>query len=377
VIQGARAPRGFGVRVTSTGVRSFVLNYRAAHRERRFTIGQWPDWSVLRAVQEARTLRQRIDRGEDPLADRRTAGAENSLEAVCKEYLARENKRLRTIKKRERIFERLIFPKLGRDRAMSEIRRGDVIRLIDQIEDRNGPRMADYTAAILSRLFNWYAVRCETFANPIPRGMEKRRKPAEAARERTLTDDELRQVWATAESWQGAFGALLKFLLLTGARRGEATDMTWAELDGTDWTLPASRNKTKQELVRPLSGAALAVLAKLPRFAGRELVFTNDGHRAISGFDHFKKRFDVACGVNDWRLHDLRRTARSLMSRARVPSEHAERCLGHVVGNLVRNTYDRHEFYREKQEAYAALASMIERILHPQENVTPLRSATV
>src|SRR5262249_5149106 len=83
VLQGAQEPRGFGVRITAGGVRSFVMNYRAAHRERRYTIGQWPDWSVLRAVKVARDLRQRVDRGEDPLDDRRKqkSAGENTFKA--------------------------------------------------------------------------------------------------------------------------------------------------------------------------------------------------------------------------------------------------------------------------------------------------------
>src|SRR5215475_14436912 len=87
-LQGAKAPRGFGVRITASGVRSFVMNYRVAHRERRYTIGQWPDWSVLRAVKEARDLRQRIDRGDDPLDDRRKqeSAGENTFKAICEEF---------------------------------------------------------------------------------------------------------------------------------------------------------------------------------------------------------------------------------------------------------------------------------------------------
>src|SRR5215468_5411395 len=97
IIQGAKVPRGFGVRVTAAGVRSFVMNYTIARRERRYTIGQWPDWSVLRAVKEARDLRQCIDRGEDPLDGRRkqeTATA-TTLKTIADEYLDREEKHLR------------------------------------------------------------------------------------------------------------------------------------------------------------------------------------------------------------------------------------------------------------------------------------------
>src|SRR5947209_12603841 len=84
-----------------------------------------------------------------------------------------------------------------------------------------------------------------------------------------------------------------------------------------------------------------------------------------------KLSFDRACGVNGWTIHDLRRTARSLMSRAGVNSDHAERCLGHVIGG-VRGTYDRHEYYTEKQLAFEKLASQIERVVSPQQNVVPM-----
>src|SRR5215470_1298303 len=89
VIQGARAPRGFGVRVTAAGARAFVLNYRLRGREHRFTIGAWPDWSVLRAVQEARNLRQRIDRGENPIADRTPSPATAGVASILDEFVAR------------------------------------------------------------------------------------------------------------------------------------------------------------------------------------------------------------------------------------------------------------------------------------------------
>jgi integrase len=184
-----------------------------------------------------------------------------------------------------------------------------------------------------------------------------RTKPSELARERVLTDDELRRIWATGN---GVFGSFIRFLLLTGARRNEASEMTWAEIDGGDWTLPAARNKTKVDLVRPLSKAAQAIIEDGK--SKTEWVFTTDGVTPISGFSKFKAAFDKASGTQGWTLHDLRRTARSLMSRAGVPTDHAERCLGHVIGG-VRGVYDRHEYHREKAQAFEALASLVERIV--------------
>jgi integrase len=105
------------------------------------------------------------------------------------------------------------------------------------------------------------------------------------------------------------------------------------------------------------------------------LVFTTDGKRPLGGFSKFKRAFDADVRAElrtenpetelpRWTLHDLRRTARSLMSRAGVPSDHAERCLGHVLRGI-RGTYDRHEYLNEKRHAFEALASLIERITAP------------
>ena len=102
--------------------------------------------------------------------------------------------------------------------------------------------------------------------------------------------------------------------------------------------------------------------------------FATGGRSGLGGFSKFKHKLDEAGGVTGWTLQDLRRTARSLMSRAGIPSDHAERCLGHVIGG-VRGVYDRHEFHAEKMRAYEALAAQIDRIVNPKDNVVPLQSA--
>jgi integrase len=138
--------------------------------------------------------------------------------------------------------------------------------------------------------------------------------------------------------------------------------------------LPADRNKTKVDLIRPLSAAALAVIESRRRDGG-PFVFSTRGLTPPGGFSRFKEKFDIACGVTGWSWHDLRRTARSLMSRAGVPSDHAERCLGHVIGG-VRGTYDRHQFRSEMLHAFEALAALIERIVDPvTDNVEQQRRA--
>jgi integrase len=214
----------------------------------------------------------------------------------------------------------------------------------------------------------------DDFNSPIVKGMG-RYNGKEQARSRTLTDDEIRKLWAATGPNGKApnpFHALLRFLLLTGARRNEARLLTWAEIDGTDWKLPASRNKTRIDLTRPLSMAAQALLVAQPHIDDGPFVFTTTGHHPLSPSKP-KVAFDAVCGVKDWTLHDLRRTARTLLSRAGVAPDHAERCLGHVIGG-VRGVYDQHKYHREMATAFEALAALIERIVSPPAAVvTPMR----
>src|SRR5262249_22147023 len=124
------------------------------------------------------------------------------------------------------------------------------------------------------------------------------------------------------------------------------------------WSIPPARYKTGAEVTLPLSTAAQKVLAELPRIKGCEFVFTTNGRKPISGFSVFKLQIDHASGVAGWRLHDLRRTSRSLLSRAGVAPDIAERCLGHAIGGI-RRVYDRHAFIEEKRAAFEALSAQI------------------
>jgi integrase len=372
--------RGLYVIVQPSGVKSFAVRYRHGGKSRKLTLT--PGITLAAARKAAADALYQVEQGHDPSVARRQAkqaqrlAAADTFKAVAEEYFGRGGDpgkgggaNLRSKQWREAALERLVYPTLG-DRPIAEIRRNEVNRLLDKIEDASGLVMADRALAIIRRIMNWHATRSDDFRSPIVRGMARADAKARA-RKRTLTDDELRAVWQAAETGEGPFERLVQFLLLTAARRNEAAYMRRSELSGAGWTLPASRNKTRVDLIRPLSMAAQAVLARVPSLAGCDFVFSGDGRSAINGFSHFKKRFDAQCGVTGWTLHDLRRTARSLMSRAGVNADHAERCLGHVIGG-VRETYDRHEFHAEKQHAYDALAAQIDRIVNPRDNVTSL-----
>jgi integrase len=350
----------FGLAVTERGAKSYVIQYRSGRLSRRYTIN-----SVLGledARREARAVLGQVARGHDPLLERRraTEASKNTLRAVCERYLVREGGKLRTTAKRKANLERLVYPVLG-NRQIDDIKRSDINALLDDIEDQRGAAMADQILATLRRICNWHAIRDDQFRTPFVRGMA-RRNPEERERSRTLTDAELVAVWRTAELFPSPWGQFVRFLLLSAARRTEAAAMTWSEISGDEWTIPKERYKTGVEVTLPLSKAAMKILAGIPRIEGREFVFTTDGRTPISGFSTFKLKFDIACGVKDWRLHDLRRSARSLMSRAAVNSDIAERCMGHALPG-VRGVYDRHRYLDEMRAGFEALAAQIDAVL--------------
>jgi integrase len=243
--------------------------------------------------------------------------------------------------------------------------------------------MGDHVLACLRKLMNWYATDHDDFRSPITRDMAKT-KAKDRARKRTLDDHELRAVWRATEALQTPYGWLCRFLLLTATRLREAAWMARSELsaDGTVWVIPSERSKSKQAQLVPLSQAAQHLLAQTPA-VGRTWVFSFDGQKPINGFGKAKQQLDArvlaalrqqdpsAKQLPRWTFHDLRRTARSLMSRAGVPPRHGEMALGHTIKG-VEGTYDRYDYVPEKRAAFESLSLQINRILDPGDNIVAL-----
>ena len=367
---------GLYVIVQPSGVKSFAVRYRFDGAPRKLTLSG--SISLAAARKLAGDALYDVEQGIDPASAKRETRAKveaaksDTVQALCENYMRREGNKLRSAKHRQRVLERLVFPAIG-DMPLTELKRSHIVKLLDEIEDQNGAMMADLTLAYIRKILNWHSARVDDFNSPVARGMSRYDAKANEG-SRVLSDDELRRLWLATEPSEEApqpFHALFRFLLLTGARRREVTELPWAEINGTDWTLPARRNKVKFDLTRPLSKAAQAVLAGVPVINGGKFIFTNDGQRPLS-LTTPTARLLAQTGVTGVRLHDLRRTARTLLSRAGVNSDVAERCLGHVIGG-VRAVYDKHTFHAEMLAAYEKLATLIENIVHPDHRVVPLR----
>ena len=249
-------------------------------------------------------------------------------------------------------------------REFTSIPRGDVAALLDNIEDMAGPVAADNALKRVSAICTWYASRHDDYASPIVKGM-RRSNTKERARDRILTDDELRAVWQAA-SENGTFGAFVRLLLLTGQRREKVAAMRWQDVsvDGV-WTIPAEAREKGNANELPLPKAALAIIKAQPHYELNTYVFAGRGGSHYSGYSKGKLALDAKVSIPGWRLHDLRRTARSLMSRAGVRPDISERVLGHAIAG-VEGVYDRHSYRDEKAHALKALAGLIDNILRPE-----------
>jgi integrase len=323
-------------------------------------------FSLEEARELARTAIKAIKAGED------RAGPQ-SFETIAEQWMKRhvEAKGLRSSRHIKGYLDRHVLPAWG-GREFESIRRGDVAALLDGIEDRSGQTSADYTLRIVSAVCNWYATRHENYSSPVVKGMA-RSNPKERARSRILSDDEIRSIWNRAEA-NGTFGGFVRLLLLTGQRRDKVRKLRWDDLtaDGA-WIIETEKREKGNagELVLPQ--VALDIISAQPRLAGNPFVFA--GRRALPmiGISGRKETFCAKLpSMPNWTLHDLRRTSRSLMSRAGVSRDVAERVLGHAIAG-VEGTYDRHRYTEEKAHALKALAALIETIVNPpSSNVIPL-----
>jgi len=374
---------GLYVRVTPNNVKSFACVARDPDgRQVWTTVGQCERMPVEEARERAREYLQRVRDGLPAIAPKGETFGDVAANWIKRHV---EPNELRSGKEIKRLLDSHILP-VWRDREFIAIKRSDVAALLDEVEDDHGARQADYCLNVVRSIMNWFAARHDDYGPPIVRGM-RRQSPHAQSRTRVLNDAEIAAIWKQAEAkmpsasgkpeWNDTFGAFIRVALLTAQRREKLRTMRWDDIadDGT-WTIPkAPREKDSVGSVI-LPKAALAIINAQPQLASNTFVFAGRGQGPFNGFSKAKERFDGKLkGVKSWTIHDLRRSARSLMSRAGVPSEHAERVMGHAIIG-VEGIYDRHTYAREKADALARLASLIDGIVHPKRNVVPMRKSS-
>ena len=351
--------RGHYVRITPKGARSFVAVARNPDGKQIWaTLGSADVLTIAEAREKAREAIKRVKAGQPAFEP--PPVAPDSFEAVADNWMRRhvQTKGLRSEYEISRLLCGHLIPFLGA-RDFEGIRRSDVAALLDRVEDKSGTRQADAVLAVFSSMANWYAARSDSYVPPLARAM-RRDDPHARRRERVLDDDELRRLWAVAD---GPFGAFVKLALLTAQRRAKLSTMRWEDVsvDGV-WTIPSEPREKGHAGVLLLPDLAIDIIRAQPRISNNPHIFAGNGAGPATALHKRKKRLDERAGIAPWRVHDLRRTSRSLMARARVRPDIAEQIMGHAIQG-VAGTYNRYDFFDEKADALKRLAGLIERIV--------------
>jgi integrase len=297
-------------------------------------------------------------------------GRAATFERVAREYLERYAKlRKRSWREDERILEHEVIPRWRRRRARDVTPR-DVRALLDRVVDRGAPIQANRTLAVVRRAFNWAAAPDRGLVpqgcNPC-RGLE--RPALERARDRVLSDGEIRAVWHALDAEPVRNAALFRLYLLTAQRGGEIRTMAWqdVDLDAGWWTIPGERAKNGRSHRVPLSREAVAVLRELlaARRSGVRWVFPTPRGSASGYRERVYKVVDRVrrvSGVVDFRPHDLRRTAASHMTAMGISRLVVAKLLNHTDRGVTA-VYDRYAYEQEKREAMERWARRIREIV--------------
>jgi integrase len=326
--------KGLGARVTAAGARAFVLNYRrkADGVERRLTIGSYPDWTVLRAREEAKRLKREIDGGADPVGQHRETRAAATVADLCdrflEDYVPRKSPATQRDYKQQIAVD--VRPALGRMKVAA-VTRGEVDGWHHRISKR-APTHANRALSVLSKMFSMAIVWGLRETNPC-KGIERNQ---EHKRQRYLTGPELARVTdALAELRDPGAANAIRLLLLTGARRGELLAARWVDIDieAGVWVKPGSTTKQRTTHRIPLSEAACRLLAEMRKQTdSSEWVFpapSKSGHR--TDLDDAWAALRKTAGIPDVRLHDCRHSFASILASQGLSLPVIGALLGHTT----------------------------------------------
>ena len=356
-----------------------ALTYRDG-KPHYWKLGTYPQVTVQQARRKAREYFENPQKVEN-------AAEVGTFKEVAENWFARyvvKERKLISAPEIKRQLDKYVYPKWGSKKFL-DIRRKTVTELLDWIRDEHSAAMADYVLATIRSIMTWQQKREDDYVSPIVKGMRQGKREARA---RILNENEIRRVWQAAGE-NGTFGALVKMLLLTAQRREKVTTMRHDEVVDGVWTIRAEEREKGTPGALKLPQVALDIIDAQSRIPGNPYVFAGSlrgrrpkqdtpkdklptGPASFNSFSQRKGELEAKLAdMPHWTLHDLRRTARSLMAEAGVAENVAERVLGHALPG-VRGVYNRYDYADEKADALQRLAAKIETIVNPPSgNVVP------
>ena len=397
---------GFGIRVTETGRRTFILvaRYAGASNPTRRALGEYGELTLEEARGRARGWIGLIKQGIDPQTqEERQRHAtriqqRNTFSVVAEDFIKEKLPSERKGKEVERDIRREFIPAWGK-RPITDLTPADVREVVKAAKDRGAPYQAHNLLTIARRLFSW-AIDQHVYgieASPCERLKPKAIIGKKEFRTRILDDDELRAIWRATRRLGYPYGPLFRMLALTGQRKSEVAEARWSEIDLARklWTIPAERMKADAAHVVPLSDDVVVILESLPRFKkGDHLFSTTFGAKPVNGFSKAKERLDTRmlrswralarargderskAEIEPWVIHDIRRTMRTGLSALPVVDLVRELVIAHTKPGL-HKVYDQHAYLEEKRRALDLWAARLHGIVDPvpvPPNVVSIRS---
>ncbi len=379
--------KGFGLRITASGAKIFIFQYRAGGRVRRKVLGEYGVLTVKVARDKAEILRGQVLEGADPVVSEATAKRDADRDASADALtFGRLVGMWRDAKKLSRRAKPLhgAFMTLHRhfgpwwSLPARSIDADEVAQRIEGIVEAGKPGAALSAFRICRGVYRWAVAARKVTASPFV-GLAPPGK--DGVRDRVLTNSELGEAWRAGSALGYPFGTCIQMMMLTLQRRSDVSGMKWSEIsedkisedeipkDMWIWNIEKQRYKTKVAHLVHITETARAVLRSVPRREGCDLVFTTDGLTHISGFSKAMRALKTAIaeersqntarpnqGPLDWIFHDFRRTGVTAMARMGHPPHVADKILGHRAGTLsgVAAIYQRYEFLRERAQAHSA-----------------------
>jgi len=369
--------RGFGLRVSYGGVRSWFVMYRHGGRKRRLKIGPYPALGLAEAKEMAREALNKVAKGIDPAAEKQALKRAGTVAEMAADYLERYAK----VHKRAWRLDRAtlnndLVPALGA-RRLHEVSRRDIRDVLDKIAAR-APVQANRALEIIRKAWNWAIEQDLATDNPCA-GIKPLAK--ESARERNYTDDELKALWAAVGREGDRIADSIKLLALTAQREAEVLRMRVSDVDLANawWSIPGEHAKNSRPHAVPLAPAALAIIKRrIEADPAATWVFPQVNENLATKRNLYNKalpRIRKNSGVADFRIHDLRRTAATGMGRLGISAFDIGRVLNHADTNVTRRHYALHDYGPEKRRALDIWAKHLLQVvgeMPPASNITEL-----
>ena len=348
--------RGLGVRIAPSGTKSWFIMRRFNGKMLRTTFGRYPEVGLADARLRAPAVLLKMSKGN-------TSQGNDTFDTIVAEWIKRDQSKNKSVEQVKTAIKRHVSPVFS-GRKLDEIKKHDIISLIDHITDSGSPVAANRILAFLKRFFNWCVERDILEISP---ALSIKANSGEVSRNRVLSLIEIKSLWQTDDNLNYPWSPLIKLLILTGARLKEVSEMTWDEISLEDriWLIPSRRTKNNRPHQIHLSTQAIKIIESLPNIKDQSFLFSTNSVRPVSGFSKAKKRIDLLSGVDNWRFHDLRRSfATHTTEKLEIPPVIIDKVLNHVSGAVkgVAAIYQRGEYMEQRREALQAWGDYLEKI---------------